>query len=444
MANRFEQYKPTANRFTQFVEEEDDGFSVTEMVGNIPGDAIQVAENTYQMLRHPIETGTGIAQMGGSFLEKIGRNLEEFALGEEIAPTPGKEDLADAMMDMMAEDYGSLEAIGQTVEERPVQSFLDILGLATGVGNLPRMAKVGNVARSLEPVNAVVNAIPKAVGAVANSRLPQSLYQGAAKFSTAIPNADRRAMIQTALDEGIMPTDKGAAKIQNRLDILNLEVENMLKADTPLRVSDISQFLSDLQATKGGVRLGAAEDLAVIDKLHTGLMEQVGNRTHITPQEMQRFKVEAYKDINWDARRGTGTPIKEETYKTMARGAKTSLQDAFPEIKEVNEALGRLYELQVPISTSANRIENLNPFGLGPTIFGAVGLGTGGPVGGVASATAAKVLTDPKLRARVAIALNKMKDKDTKWLDNPGNQTEVRLALQFMGRELPDEETVQE
>lgn len=444
MANAFDQFDEKPNAFDQF--DEDEGFSATNMVGNIPSDAVQVAKNTANVIMNPIDTLTGLADLGRSGLEKAGRKFEEFYMGEEIAPTPGKEDAADAFGQMLSDDYGSVDAALNTLEERPVQSFMDILGIATGTASLTGAPRVANIINKLDPLNMAVNTA-RGTGNLITEKLPQRMYQSSAKFSTTIPTPERRAMIQTALDEGLMPTNKGVQKIENRIDILNAQISDMIDGATQqgidIPVRDIMQFLNDLRSTKGGVRLGAADDLATIDKLVEDLMVQVGDRTHISPQEMQRFKVEAYKDIAWDAKRQTGTPIKEETYKNMARGAKTSLQDNFPDIKEINQGLSALYELQPHLSRSANRIENRNVLGLSGTLGGLGGAVSGGAPGALMGAATMKAMTSPTLQAKVAIALNKMKDKDMKWLNAAENSTEVRLALQLMGRELPGEEPLE-
>jgi phosphopantetheinyl transferase (holo-ACP synthase) len=214
----------------------------------------------------------------------------------------------------------------------------------------------------------------------------------------------------------------------------------------------IFQHLDDLRTSRGGIRLEAKSDLAEIDRItgeFSAYLDEIGKRD-LTPKELQQFKKDTYESINWDVRRQTGTPAKEATYKAAARGAKDAIAQEFPDAPEINRALSELYDLQPQLEQAAKRIADRNLLSINaPINIGAGGiigdiLGSGG-VGLTVGAIGA-VLGNPKVKARVAIALDKLKQGDTQWIqDNIGRQ-EVLIALALAGRnqQLSDQPATQQ
>jgi len=49
---------------------------------------------------------------------------------------------------------------------------------------------------------------------------------------------------------------------------------------------------------------------------------------------------------NYDAKHLSGTPVKEQTLKTVARGAKEGVEELVPGTKQTNKALGELLDIQ--------------------------------------------------------------------------------------------------
>jgi hypothetical protein len=159
----------------------------------------------------------------------------------------------------------------------------------------------------------------------------------------------------------------------------------------------------------------------------------------MTAKELQDFKVDAYDKINWDAQRLQGTPIKQDTLKTMARGSKDAIERAVPETQALNKALGELYELRTPLGKAGKRLENRNlisintPLNIGGAalvgdLFGSAGIGT--TVGMITA-----VLSNPKAKARIAIALNKIQQGNPSWLEKNLSRAELNVALALAGRE---------
>lgn len=108
----------------------------SDLPGNIPSDALNQAEGLYNMVRHPVQTAEGLADVatGGA------TNLLNMALPEsmQIKPKNAREqemlNKASALGKSLKEDWGSLAKAKQTIIKRPVGALLDASVLATGGG----------------------------------------------------------------------------------------------------------------------------------------------------------------------------------------------------------------------------------------------------------------------------------------------------------------------
>jgi hypothetical protein len=155
----------------------------------------------------------------------------------------------------------------------------------------------------------------------------------------------------------------------------------------------------------------------------------------LTPQELQSLKLDAYEKINWDAKRMTGSPVREDTYKAIARGAKDSIEDLVPGVGPTNKQLGPLYELQPHLQRSANRIGNRNVVSLNAPLNIGAGSTIGGPLG-TAVGAGVSILEIPQVKARLALWLNQAKQQGLlgNLFDNNLATTATRQGLFQTGR----------
>lgn len=441
-AGDVEAARAIAKRIRESEQPEPVDFSLGEMVSNIPGSAVQYGKDILHAVSNPADTAKAIGGLAQSVGNKLGRTAAELVHGQEMEPMPEhSEAAANAVGGAIKDRYGSVDAVKKTLMTDPVGALADVSG-AMMASRVPGVAKA---AAAVEPMNAAVRSARSVGKFLIPEKAAQNLYQSSAKFSTTKLSPEQLAgVVQTALDHGIMPTAKGVAKVQGRLDILNTQLDDLISNATDLGVQiparEIYQHLGELRKTKGGIRLGAESDVAAINKIAGEFrdhMKKLG-KTSLSPAELQEFKVNAYKDINWDAKRMTGTPIKEDTYKAMARAAKDEIAKSVPDVANINKALGELYDLQPHLTQAARRIGNRNPIGLTTPL----NVGAGGFLGsaadatgvGVAAGVVASALNNPKMQARIAIVLNKMKNGDVNWLKNNMHLAETRIALSLAGR----------
>jgi hypothetical protein len=411
-------------------------FSAMEMLTNIPSSGKQYGEDILSMIMHPIDTTKAIGGLGMSALSKGQRNVQELAAGVEI-PEGEDEALANAVMQAGKERYGSVDALKRTLMEDPVGALGDVAGL-TGVGGAAKIPGMARVASAIEPLSIA----SKAPRALANKVDPQKLYQSAVKFSTTMDSGKRKAAIQTALDQGLMPTAKGVEKLEGSLAELNSGLNKVIaesvNSGERINTKEVFRYINDLRKTKGGTRIEADKDLAEIDKIVSGFEERMIDQDFMTPAELQDFKVDAYDKINWDVRNKTGTPVKEDTFKTMARASKDAMEAAVPETHGLNAQLGDLYNLRDPLTKAQKRLDNRNlisintPMNIGGggligQLFGSVEAGT---IGGMV----VSVLSNPKAKAKIAIGLNKIQKGDLTWLEKNLSRSELNVAMAISGR----------
>ena len=430
----FAQHQPAQAPQAEPTPEQPFDFSALEAVKNIPGSAANLAGDIWGAVTSPVETGKAVFGLAQSLGNKMGRNAAELVYGTKMDVVDGfSEDAANTVGQAMIDRYGSIDNIKRTVQNDPV-GFMTDVSAAGLVSKIPKIAKIG---AAVEPVNMARNTIRSATKAAIPDSAAKSLYESSAKFSTTMSPADRAKLTQTALDNEIMPTSKGVAKIESRINALDSSLDEMIDVATKegkaIPVGMVFKHLKELRREKTGVKIEGLKDEAAINKMAGAFSRSLGNRKTLTPRELQDFKTDAYKKIGWDSKRMKGTPIKEETFKAMARGAKDAVADVVPKATNINNLMGDLLDLKNPLSQAASRIDNRNFISIDTPIKTGAGAAVGGAPGAILGALAS-IVGNPKSKAKLAIAINKIKANDTKWLDANSASAEVSVALALAGR----------
>ena len=399
-------------------------FDVMTMIRNIPESTMGVMSDIGTMISHPIQTGSAIGKLGGSALEKGGRMFEEFYTGEDIAPEPGKEVYADQFLSGLEEDYGSVDAIKRKAMEDPAGMGLDIAGVLTPLKIPSKLLRAG--AKGTQKL------IPEGA--------PERLFESSTKFGTTLKPGERAGLTRTAIDERLIPGDRGIAKMNTRIETLGTTLDDLIakatEADTLIPATEVLKHMNELRRTKGGVRMGKDRDLVVIDRMMREFDDLLGGRKTLTPAELQKFKRSAYEDINWNVRNLRGEPAEQVTLKSMARGAKEAVGEAVPGTRAANQVLSDLLDLKPHLERAAARIGNRNMFSIMAPLTGmATGGLFGGAIGGGAG-TAIGVLgtmiMNPKMKARIAIAMDRFKKSDMEWIMKNKNLPEVAVLIAAM------------
>lgn len=412
-------------------------FSFSRMTQNIPGSALQTVKNTLEPLASPRET---IVNLGNTF----------FGLVQKLFPgQQAAEPYADALFDVFKQRYGTGQDALNTLENDPVGVLSDVAGLMAGGGmaasKLPGAAgrtgqTIANVGGAIDPLNLALNVPRVAAAKMLPESVPIGLYEGAAKFSTIIPTEQRKAMAQTALREQIPLNSGGVTKtraligeLDNRINDLIIDSERSGKT---IPRSAVYQNIRDVRQKLGGPKIEAAKDLEVvreITKSFDNYMDRLG-KTSFTPTELQRFKQDLYTRINFDRSTQTASIPKEETYKSMARAARSEIEQLAPETKDINRREGRLLELLPNLERSAARIENRDISGIGPSIKASGGGAVAGDVG-AAAGLAASIFDMPRVKSKLALGLARGQQQGVGGLtDNSLRNMLMRQILLQQGR----------
>ena len=412
-------------------------FSAMKMASNFPGSAVNIAKDTAQSVMHPVETAISLGGVAESGVEQLGRKLAEFTTGSDIAPREGKEDQINAVSGYFKERYGSVDGFKTALMEDPAGVLLDF----AGAGIYSKIPKVAKIAKFGEMGTALKTVMPKNV--------VEKLYQSAAKFnlSNKVTPEVRKANLNTAVEYGIMPTTEGFVKAESMADVLNGRIDQAIKSHPPsqglapgnaiIPVDTIFQHFSDLRKDLlNSANIDAIKELKQINKFEADYRAQWKGRTHITLEQLQTFKKDAYTRVTkWgDKKQG-----KMKATETAARGAKDEIARQIPSVADINRQLSELYKLQPGLRTAANRVDKAPVVPLGAKLTGAAAIGgaawLGSPVLGITVAFAEALMANAKFRAKMAITINQMKgSKAGKFINDNINTPEVRIALAMAGR----------
>ncbi len=398
---------------------------VSKTISNIPGSAYRLGEGIYGMVRHPIESAKAIGKtaIGGAQL-----------LGDVVIPESARliqpEDYrphARTMGKFFSERYGGAENIKKTISEDPVGTLVDASALMTGGGTLAAKtgiqagATVAKAGQMLEPISAATKA-----ARLIPAKVPQKMYESAAKFSTTFTPKERTRLAQTALEYEIMPTYKGVEKAQAAISELNTRIDDMINSISQrggsLPVDDLFKEWPKLLADASLSGKPIANQ-----KLIQGIRTQIedanlaAGRYDLTANQLQSLKKRIYRDLESFYDKAKNAPAAVDAQKSVARAAKEAIEGLVPEVKQLNAKEGALIELRDAIERSAARIKNRDIMGIGVPIK----IGSGGAIGGMAAGGAGAtvggslgllwgVIDTPIVKSKLAIAINNLRKKGIK------------------------------
>lgn len=427
-------------------------YKFSETAKNFPGSLYRAGKEAAHAVMNPVDTAQALGQLVSSGVDKAAVSLTEAIMGGEAPDNiPGVYDTraADAVGGFYKDRYGSMDALKTTAMEDPAGMMLDATAALSPLSGVKGVSKAVS---AIDPITGTARAAQTAAKALIPEGTAAKLYESAAKFSTAIPSKERGAMVATALEHGIMPTQKGVKKVADRVDALNTALDDLIETaganGTKIPVDSVFMYLDDLKKQKGGnFQFGAGDDLAAIQKIEDNFRrdlddwaEQAGARiSAVSPQQLQNFKKGIYRRINWNAKnKQTPSMAGEDAMKAMGRAAKDEIVKAVPEASEINKLLGDLLELQPNLIRAAGRIDNRNLISLDTSVKTGAGVAGGAAYDaagvGAGLGLALSLLGSPKIKPRIAIALKRLRDGDINWINQNLGDPGVRAGLVLAGR----------
>lgn len=405
-------------------------FSAKTTAQNIPTSAAKYASSLVEPFLSPVETA---------------KNIGNLALGTAEKLVPGRqqaEAYPEAIMQYGAQKYGSQENFLKSLQADPVGILGDLSAVMTGGGMMiPKVGgMVSRVGAAVEPLNIAKNVAGYGVSKLAPTTLAPKMYESAAKFSTTLSPQERAKLTETALEQQLMPTAEGVAKAQSKITDLGNTIDTLVDTATQsgasIPASEVFKYLNDVRSNLGGPKLEAAKDLQDINKIASDFskyLKKIKKET-LTPQELQEFKTDAYKRINYDRGSEKASIAKEETYKAMSKAAKESLETQIPEIGALNRQQGALLELLPHLQRSAGRIENRDFMGIGGGIKATGGQALAGDIGATAG-LGQSIFEMPKVKSKAALSLyKKQKQGLGMFTDNSIRNALIRQMLSQQGQ----------
>lgn len=423
-------------------------FSLDKTISNIKPSAVQYGKNMASAIMSPVQTTNAILDVGAGALQNALPesvvnfiNKADVNRPEAIQRAASSRDVARNVGQYYKERLGGKENILRTIQEDPVGALSDISAILTGGGTL--VPKVGgairNVGAAVEPLNIAYNTLQYGAGKAIPTSLAPKLYESAVKWSTTLPQEQRAAMTQTALQEQLMPTYAGIGKMEVLMSDLgnniNTLVDTATNANVKIPASEVFKYINDAKTKLGGFKINSASDIAEINGIERAFKKQIqaNKSTYVTPRQLQDFKTDIYKRIDFRQKTNTPTIASEEVFSGMGKAAKEALGNEIPAIGGLNEQLGSLLELKPNLVRSAGRIENSNILPINAGIQASGGAALGGDIGAMLGA-GQSFFDMPKPKAYAALNLYKKQNQGLGVFgDNSPNASFIRQLLQQQG-----------
>lgn len=298
----------------------------------------------------------------------------------------------------------------------PYRAGAQIAGIATNVPGMEQSAREGDVggvyghAASGPIVTAATmlgaKVMPRIARAVAPD--PARLYESALKPSTTLPLAKRAAIVETGLKNEIPVSAAGAEKIAGLIDDLNSKIKDTIdtgqRQGVTINKFDVASRLKDT-ANKFRTQVNPTADMQAITESGKEFLKTQAR--DIQASDAQALKQGTYRQLKGKAY-GELKGASIEAQKALARGIKEELASAFPELKGLNQAESKLFDLQSQIERAISRQGNHQLMGIGtPAVTGAAKMATGSNALAATAGAIKAIVDNPIVKSRIAIALNR-------------------------------------
>ena len=325
----------------------DVGNFAADVITNAPESLLNVVTEAASAVMNPVDTAQQMWSLARGIPDAIGRQAIESQTGQEFEPTANEAMLGN-LADYYGGRYGSRENIIETLRTDPAGALMD--------APVPAGAMSGRAAM-LNPVRATGRGGRRLLEPVAESARRRDFISDM-KPSTTLTKDKRRQLVDTAMEEGIEASPRGYGVLQGRLS----EADDAVTARVARMEGDIDAFrpLYNLERERARASQNLAtgtQDLADIARVESRLVDELArtNTTTMNPQQMNQYKRDLYRDIDWNDKTRTA---ENQALKAVSRGARESLEAIDPAIAADNARLGRLIDLEEHLLRGSNRMEN--------------------------------------------------------------------------------------
>ena len=408
-----------------FKSPEEIGQYLSDVKSNFIPSAKASLNSMYEAVSNPKRTAESVGDLLSGALQSEPGTGEIFSL---MGLDPKNKELAKSLYDSTAE---RLSDPAETFRTDPFGALLDFSGTLSGVG---AVSKAGKIKKAANTAAALTDPLGYP-GAIARKLTPspETLMSNAIKLPPNKSPVQRANIVSTMLREGIMPTNAGLEKIGNKLAPLGRELDDIIneatEAGTKIPINRIKGYADELRVTMMD-KFESADDIKALNlaikKWESSLPK---NQASLTPKQVLEFKRDLASKVDFEKLNTTST--KESIRRTMATGAKESLEGLDTRVGPINSQMSDLMELKENLPPVVNRIDNQKLVDFRELALIGAGSVYGGPVGGAVGAGAA-IGMKPKVQAALAHTLNNPTVK--KVIGSPERNRLTRQALLQSGR----------
>jgi hypothetical protein len=207
---------------------------------NIPSSAMKMAEGTYNVIRHPLDTADSLLDAAEGGIQNLaGESGTQFMLEHGLSEEDNRK-AANAIADFYKQRYGGAENLKQTIATDPLGVMMDASAVLGGAGALTGAKSLTKAGQAINPVGIGAKVV-KGLGKGARDRL---IAQQEAMRALRVANAERDAALAAGQAAGYVTSPgaipesgvvgrllggiSGKAKTDQAASIRNLEITDKL------------------------------------------------------------------------------------------------------------------------------------------------------------------------------------------------------------------------
>lgn len=431
------------------------GEAMSTGLGNIPESAGKELGALAEAVKHPIRAaGTlyslskGVVKLGllksmaTLSSEDMGKQYDKILQEDRASGMDSEIEMADQVFKYFS-DYVDPKELKNRIANDPVAVLMDVLSVAVPATKAVGLERTSRVLRLADPVTGAMKAVTQPLRLIP-AHIPQDMYRRAVGFANKTNVRTQRKLADTAMDNLVVADARGMLKLENKLNDLNEVANNVIDTATNegrfVSFEDFYRGLDDLK--QDAIRKADASSLnqvrsafTTVENNITKMLEDQGPLR--TLREAQDMKSEIYRSIQNTYDTLNHVPAAKNIRKLAARNAKTLLEEAIPEIKnvrklskstvtkgglgELNIVRKNLIDLEQAIQTRAMALDRSKIFGMGVLVSsgfgGAAGyqlgqfLGEGARGASIGSGIGLSygIITSPRVQQKAATLINSMR-----------------------------------